>query len=89
LLSYARGRDCPLLEITIGEQLRRTADRVGDSLAVASCHQSRRLTWAQHDEATDRLARGSWSLGIRKSDRVGLWSSNCLEWVMLLSRALT
>ena len=83
LLSYSRGPDYPLLEITIGEQLRRTANRVGDSLAVASCHQSRRLTWAQLDDVTDRLARGLWSLGIRKADRVGLWSSNCVEWVML------
>lgn len=83
MLSYSRGPDYPLLEITIGEQLRRTANRVGDSLAVASCHQSRRLTWAQLDDIADRLARGLWSLGIRKADRVGLWSSNCVEWVML------
>ena len=83
LLSYSRGPDYPLLEITIGEQLRRTANRVGDSLAVVSCHQSRRLTWAQLDDIADRLARGLWSLGIRKADRVGLWSSNCVEWVML------
>ncbi len=83
MLSYSRGPDYPLLGITIGEQLRRTANRVGDSLAVASCHQSRRLTWAQLDDIADRLARGLWSLGIRKADRVGLWSSNCVEWVML------
>ncbi len=83
MLSYSRGPDYPLLEITIGEQLRKTANRVGDSLAVVSCHQSRRLTWAQLDDTADRLARGLWSLGIRKADRVGLWSSNCVEWVML------
>jgi fatty-acyl-CoA synthase len=83
LLSYSKGPDYPLLEITIGEQLRRTADRVGDSLAVVSCHQSRRLTWAQLDAMADRVARGLSSLGIRKTDRVGLWSSNCVEWVML------
>ena len=83
MLSYSRGPNFPLLEITIGEQLRRTADRVGNSLAVVSCHQSRRLTWAQLDEVADRVARGLWSLGIRKTDRVGIWSSNCVEWVML------
>ena len=83
LLSYSRGPDYPLLEITIGEQLRRTAERVGDSLAVVSCHQFRRLTWAQLDEFADRVARGLCSLGIRKTDRVGVWSSNCVEWVML------
>ena len=83
MLSYSRGPDYPLLEITIGEQLRRTADRVGDSLALSTCHQSRGLTWAQLDDLADALARGLWSLGIRKTDRVGLWSSNCVEWVVL------
>ena len=83
MLSYSHGPDYPLLEITIGEQLRRTADRIGESLAVVSCHQSRSLTWTQLDAMADRVARGLWSLGIRRSDRVGLWSSNCVEWVML------
>ena len=83
MLSYSRGPDFPLLEITIGEQLRRTAERVSDSPAVVSYHQSRRLTWAQLDRVADRVARGLWSLGIRKADRVGLWSPSCIEWVML------
>jgi fatty-acyl-CoA synthase len=83
LLSYSRGPQYPLLEITIGEQLRRTAARIGDSLAVVSCHQSRRLTWAELDQVADRVARGLWSLGVRRTDRVGLWSPSCLEWVML------
>ena len=83
MLSYSQGRGYPLLEITIGEQLRRTAERIGDSLAVVSCHQSCRLTWAELDALADRVAQGLWSLGIRKNDRVGVWSSNCVEWVML------
>ena len=83
MLSYSRGPDYPLLEVTIGEQLRRTAGRIGDSPAVVSCHQSRRLTWAELDSVADRVAHGLWSIGVRKADRVGLWSSNCVEWVML------
>jgi len=83
LLSYSRGPDYPLLKSTIGEELRTTAARVGESLAVVSCHQSRRLTWAQLDQMADRVACGLWSLGVRKADRIGLWSSNCIEWVML------
>jgi fatty-acyl-CoA synthase len=83
LLSYSRGPDYPLLQNTIGEELRRTAGRVGASLAVVSCHQSRCLTWGQLDEMVDRVAYGLWSLGVHKGDRVGLWSSNCIEWVML------
>lgn len=82
-LSYARGPSRPLLELTIGGLLERTASRFPDRLAVASCHQSKRLTWAQLSAEADRLARGLWSLGIRRGDRVGLWSTNCIEWIVM------
>ena len=82
-LSYSRGEDVPLLNLTIGALLDRTASRFPDRLAVASRHQSRRMTWAELSEAADRVARGLWSLGIRRGDRVGLWSTNCIEWIML------
>jgi fatty-acyl-CoA synthase len=82
-VSYARGPARPLLELTIGGLLDRTADRFGDRLAVASCHQAKRLTWAELSGEADRVARGLWSLGIRRGDRVGLWSTNCIEWIMM------
>ena len=81
-LSYARGPDRPLLELTIGELLARTADRFPERLAVASLHQDERLTWAELSEEADNVARGLWSLGIRRGDRVGLWSTNCWEWAI-------
>jgi hypothetical protein len=58
VLSYTCGPSRPLLEMTIGDLLRRTADRFGDRLAVASCHQSRRCTWAELSDQADRVARG-------------------------------
>jgi len=82
-LSYTRGADRPLLELTVGSLLQRTADRFPDRLAVASRHQSKRMTWAELSEAADHVARGLWSLGIRRGDRVGLWSTNCIEWIMM------
>lgn len=82
-LSSTRGPDRPLLELTIGELLDRTASRYPDRLAVASRHQGRRMTWAELSEAADRVARGLWALGIRRGDRVGVWSTNCIEWVMM------
>jgi len=82
-LSYTHGEARPLLNLTIGDLLHRTASRFPDRLAVASRHQSRRMTWAQLSDAADRVARGLWSLGIRRGDRVGIWSTNCIEWVML------
>lgn len=81
--SHTRGPDRSLLNYTIGDLLHRTANRFPDRDAVVSCHQQRRLTWAELSEAADRIARGLWALGIRKGDRVGLWSTNCAEWVML------
>ena len=81
--SFTRGPDHPLLDLTIGALLHRTASRFPDRLAVASRHQSQRMTWAELNDAADRVARGLWSLGIRRGDRVGLWSTNCIEWVML------
>ena len=82
-LSYARGPDRPLLELTIGELLALTADRFPERLAVASLHQDERLSWAELSEEADNVARGLWSLGIRRGDRVGLWSTNCVEWIVL------
>ena len=82
-VSYARGPSRTLLDLTIGGLLDRTASRFPDRLAVASCHQQKRLTWAELSVEADRVARGLWSLGIRRGDRVGLWSTNCIEWIVM------
>jgi fatty-acyl-CoA synthase len=82
-LSYSRGADRPLLELTVGDLLHRTASRYPGNLAIASLHQGKRMTWAELSDAADSVARGLWSLGIRKGDRVGLWSRNCIEWLMM------
>jgi fatty-acyl-CoA synthase len=81
--SYARGPARPLLELTIGDLLQRTVDRYPDRPALVSRHQERRLTWTELSAEADRVARGLWSLGIRRGDRVGLWSTNCVEWIIL------
>ena len=82
-LSHTRGPSRPLLDLTVGGLLDRTASRFPDRLAVASCHQQKRLTWAELSAAADNVARGLWSLGVRKGDRVGLWSTSCVEWLMM------
>lgn len=80
--SYAQGPAWPLLKLTIGDLLHRTADRFPDRPALVSRHQERRLTWAELSAEADRVARGLWALGIRRGDRVGLWSTNCAEWIV-------
>ncbi|HEY2857488.1 MAG TPA: AMP-binding protein [Terracidiphilus sp.] len=87
-LSETFGPERPLLDLTIGDLLQRTAERWPERLAVASRHQEARpggarMTWAELSAAADQVARGLWSLGIRRGDRVGLWSTNCIEWVVM------
>ena len=83
MLSYSRGPEQELWELTIGQVLDRTVERCGDSLALVSCHQSKRYTWRELRDAANAVARGLASLGVRRGDRVGLWSTNCAEWVLV------
>ncbi|HEY4099026.1 MAG TPA: AMP-binding protein, partial [Baekduia sp.] len=72
----------PLLEETIGQTLRRIAQRFGEREALVSRHQDRRLTYAQLDAEVDRLARGLLAAGLAQGDRVGIWSPNGAEWAL-------
>jgi len=83
MLSYSRGPDEELWELTIGQALDRAVERWGDDLALVSCHQAKRYTWRELREAADGVAQGLVSLGVRRGDRVGLWSTNCAEWVLV------
>ncbi len=83
MLSYARGPNVPLQEESIDQALARTAARVGDRLALVSRHQGLRLTWRELNEQANRTAAGLWGLGLRPGDRVGMWSTSCVEWVYL------
>src|ERR1043166_48018 len=82
-LSYVRGPDAPILEITIGDAIAGVARRFPDRDALISRHQKVRLSWRAFDQAIDRTARGLAGLGLRPKDRVGIWSANCVEWVVL------
>src|SRR5215831_17903685 len=83
MLSYAHGACAdPLLGETIGHNLERTIARVPDVEALVSCRQGVRYTYAQFGEAVDRLAGGMLAAGLRKGDRVGVWSPNRAEWAL-------
>jgi fatty-acyl-CoA synthase len=82
--SYANGPSTQaLLGETIGENLERTAARVPDHLALVSRHQDRRFTYAEFDAAVDEVARGLLAAGLEVGDRIGIWSPNCAEWVLV------
>src|SRR2546423_3035756 len=84
MLSYAHGAsDTPLLGETIGANLERTVARSPDAEALVSCQQGIRLTYAELDAQVDRAARALLAAGLEPGDRVGIWSPNRYEWVIV------
>jgi fatty-acyl-CoA synthase len=83
-LSYVHGAsDVPLLGETIFQNLRRTAARFGDQEALVAAHQDRRATYQRLVEECEVVARGLMARGVVKGDRVGIWSPNRYEWVIV------
>jgi fatty-acyl-CoA synthase len=82
--SYSHGASGqPLLGETIGANLRRVAAAHPGREAVVDLPTGRRWTYAQFDADTDTLALALIGAGIAAGDRVGIWSPNCAEWVLL------
>ncbi len=82
-LSYAHGTSSvPLLGQTISDNLRETAARHSAAEALVVCAQNYRATYRQLWDATTDAARGLLALGVAAGDRVGIWATNCHEWVV-------
>ena len=80
---FHRGGEQPLLGVTIPEQFAAIAARFPGGAAVVSMHQQRRLSYAELSAQVDRLARGLLGSGFGKGDRIGVWSTNNIEWLLL------
>ncbi len=82
-LSYVHGAsDLPLIGATIGDLFDRVAEQLPDHEALVSRHQRLRYSYRQLREECDRFARGLLALGLRKGDRIGIWSPNHAEWTI-------
>jgi fatty-acyl-CoA synthase len=82
--SYVCGPSAkPLLGETIGENLRRTVERVPDAEALVVPYQNYRATYREFWEQTGRIARALLVRGVKKGDRVGIWAPNRFEWVVI------
>ena len=80
---YHRGGRRPLLGITIPEHFADIAERYPDNEAIVSIPQKSRLTYSQLATKVDALAGGLLGLGFSKGDRIGVWSTNNVEWLLL------
>jgi fatty-acyl-CoA synthase len=82
LLSYAHGAsDVELLGETIGANLAATAARLPAHEALVDCPSGRRWSYAGLEAWARQVARGLLAFGVKKGDRVAIWSPNCPEWV--------
>ena len=82
-LSYAHGTsDMPLIGQTIGDLLDHTAANFSNNDALVSVFENRRLTYAEFLEEVNQVSRGLLALGIQKGERIGIWSTNCVAWVL-------
>jgi fatty-acyl-CoA synthase len=82
--SYASGiSSAPLLGDTIGDNLRRTAERFADRDAMVDVPSERRWKYREFDAEVDKIGRALIAAGIDKGDRVGIWSPNCPEWTLV------
>ena len=82
--SYVHGSALtPLLGQTIGDSLNRAAAEFSQRDALISCHQNLRYTYSELLHHVNRAARALLNIGVARGDRVGIWSPNTAEWMII------
>ena len=83
LPSYTSGTaEKPLLGMTIGEMLDRTAEKYPDNEALVCLHQDIRWTYKEFLAKVNEAARAFLAIGVKRGDRVGIWAPNRYEWTV-------
>lgn len=83
-LSYQhRGGTTPLIGVPIYTFLKDIAQRFPEEEAVVSVPQGTRLSYSAFFNRVERLSRALMAQDIRRGDRVGIWATNNMEWVVL------
>lgn len=71
--------DVPLLRVSMGEHFKSIKAEFGDSPALISYHQQKRLTYYELDDLSDKMMAGLAAVGVKKGDRVGACFNNTWE----------
>lgn len=83
-LSHDKGAtDTPLIEDTIGDYFDKVVAQYPDKIAVISRHQQQRLTYRELQQKANQLASAMINMGLERGDRVGIWSHNNIEWLLM------
>ena len=82
-LSYIHGTAAqPLLGETIGDCLDRIAAEFPRERSARLDFEKQRYTYGQLVAEVNRVARALMALGVQPGERVGIWSANCVAWVV-------
>ena len=83
-LSLARGAtEVPLIEQTLGDFFDAMVERQPGAEALVSVHQKLRYTYRELQREVNRLASALLGLGLVPGDRVGIWSHNNAQWLLM------
>src|SRR3954462_15798479 len=83
-LAYAHGTgETPLRGETIDRMWDCVVAAHGQRPAIVSRRQGIRWTYAELDERVEQCARALLAAGVGRGDRVGIWSPNNVEWVVI------
>lgn len=72
-----------LREITLGALLSEAVEKWPDNEAVVYVDRDFRLTYSELEELVDDLAMGLMALGVKRGEKVAIWSTNVPYWVAL------
>ena len=75
--------DVPLIELTIGAHFDAVVAQRPDHEALVSVHQGLRYTYRELQTQANRLASALLRQNLQPGDRVGIWSHNNAEWVLM------
>lgn len=82
--SYTSGiSEIPLLGETIGQNLKKTVLKFPEREALVVPHQNYRVNYSEFWSQITSAAKSLVKYGIKKGDRVGIWSPNRYEWVII------
>lgn len=74
--------DVALSDETVCGLLRAIVKRYPNEEALVFCEHQVRWTWTEFAREVDTLARALAGLGLKKGERLGIWSPNRPEWVL-------
>ena len=82
-MSHDRGPETPLIEATIGDFFDAVVEKNPDREALVVCHQNIRWTYRELQQKVNQLASAMIEMGLEIGDRVGIWSHNNAEWLLM------